>query len=105
MAVVRVSPGQASHMLAEGGFDLVDVRQAFEWSGGHLPGARHVPLAELMRHPRSHLQQDRVIFVCAHGVRSLTAGAVAEGQGLCQVFSLDGGVLAWIRLGFPLEWD
>jgi rhodanese-related sulfurtransferase len=46
-----------------------------------------------------------VVRVRAHGVRSLIAGAVAQGQGLCRVFSLDGGVLAWIRLGFPLERD
>jgi rhodanese-related sulfurtransferase len=103
MPFLRVGPEEASHMLAEGGFDLVDVRESIEWAAGHLPGARHVPLGHLMRDPRGHLKQDRVIFVCAHGVRSLTAAAVAQGQGYARVYSLDGGVLAWAHAGFPLE--
>lgn len=92
-------------MLAEGRFDLVDVRELFEWATGHLPGARHVPLERLLRHPRSHLPRDGVIFVCGHGLRSLTAAAAAQGAGLAEVFSIDGGTERWIRCGFPLERD
>jgi rhodanese-related sulfurtransferase len=44
-----------------------------------------------------------VIFVCAHGVRSLTAAAVASHQGYTKVFSLDGGVDAWAAAGYPVE--
>jgi len=103
MPVVRVSPDEASHLLAEGDFDLVDVREPHEWAQGHMPGARHVPLGQLMREPGRHLRQDRVIFVCGHGVRSLTAAQVAANQGLAKVFSLDGGIAGWDSAGFPVE--
>ncbi len=103
MPVVRISADQASHMLAAGEFDLVDVREPFEWARGHLPGARLVPLERFLRNPFSHLARDRVIFVCAHGLRSITAAQVALGCGLVEVYSIDGGTETWVRLGYPLE--
>jgi rhodanese-related sulfurtransferase len=103
MPVVRLTPCEASHLLAEDDFDLVDVREPQEWVLGHIPGARHVPLGRLMREPGRHLRRDRVIFVCAHGVRSLTAAAVAAHHGYLRVFSMDGGIEEWARSGYPVE--
>ena len=103
MPVVRVGPEEASHLLAEGDVDRVDVREPDEWALGHMPGARHVPLGLLLREPDRHLRQDRVIFVCGHGVRSLTAAHVATSRGYAKVFSLDGGVDGWHSAGFPIE--
>jgi len=103
MPVARVGPEEASHLLAEGDFDLVDVREPHEWALGHMPGARHVPLGQLLREPARHLRQDRVIFVCGHGVRSLTAAHVAANRGYEKVFSMDGGVDGWHSAGFPIE--
>jgi rhodanese-related sulfurtransferase len=103
MPVRRIGPGEASHLLAEGDWDLVDVSEPVEWEGGRLPGSRHVPLGKLLRDPAGSLRQDRVIFVCAHGVRSLTAAAVAASRGLAEVCSLDGGTVGWAEAGFPVE--
>jgi rhodanese-related sulfurtransferase len=99
---VRISPEVARELLAEGGWDLVDVRHPWEWAGGHLPGARLVPLDELARDPASHLPRDRVIFVCAYGVRSLTAAAIARRAGLSQVHSVDEGIVGWAKRGYAL---
>ncbi|HYQ80148.1 MAG TPA: rhodanese-like domain-containing protein [Anaeromyxobacteraceae bacterium] len=103
MPVRRVGPVEASHLLAQGTVDLVDVREPHEWLVGHLPGARHVPLGLFLHSPGRHLRGARAIFVCAHGIRSVTAAAVAERNGCAEAYSLDGGVLAWLRAGFPLE--
>jgi rhodanese-related sulfurtransferase len=103
MPVVRLTPCEASHLLAEGDVDLVDVREPDEWAQGHMPGARHVPLGQLLREPTRHLRHDRILFVCGHGVRSLTAAQVAANRGFGKVFSLDGGIAGWSSAGFPLE--
>jgi rhodanese-related sulfurtransferase len=103
MPVLRVGPLEASHILAGGGVDLVDVREPHEWLVAHLPGARHVPLGLFLRGPGDHLRSARTLFVCAHGVRSVTAAAAAGRHGCAEAYSLDGGVLAWARAGFPLE--
>lgn len=100
--MTRLSTAEAARLLSEGDVDLVDVREPSEWAGGHLPGARHVPLGALVRAPPAHLPRDRVVFVCAHGVRSLTACAIAERAGLREVYSLDGGTAAWASEGRPI---
>jgi rhodanese-related sulfurtransferase len=83
--------------------DLVDVREPSEWAQGHVTGARHVPLGELMRDPQRHVPRDRVMFVCAHGQRSLAAAAVAARIGHQEVYSLDGGTVEWAARGLPVE--
>lgn len=98
-----VSPREAEALLASGGVDLIDVREPAEWSRGHLPGARLVPLGELKTEPRRHLPKDNVLFVCAKGGRSQQAGRVAEELGLTQVASLEGGTDAWAALGLAIE--
>ena len=98
---VRITPEEAEALLADG-YELVDVREPHEWAAGHIPGARHVPLGALARAPRTHLPRDRVVFVCAHGARSLTAAAIARSAGLAEVRSLDGGTVGWVGSGRAL---
>lgn len=98
---VRISPQEASALVAQG-YDLVDVREPHEWAEGHIPEARHVPLRELAARPRDHLTRDRVVFVCGHGMRSLTACAIAQKAGLTDYRSLDGGVAGWEAEGRPM---
>ena len=100
--MTRISSAEAHRLLSQGDVDLVDVREPAEWAVGHLPGARHVPLTALLRSPAAHLSRDRVVFVCGHGVRSLTACAVAERAGLREVYSLDGGTAGWASDGRPI---
>ena len=39
----------------------------------------------------------------ARGARSQTAAAAAEAAGIAEIFSLDGGTLAWEKAGLPIE--
>ena len=105
MPVHRITPEEAVHLLAHDDVDLVDVREPHEWAQGHIPGARLVPLATLLRDPHAACRsgRERAIFVCAHGIRSLTAAAAAAQRGCEKAFSLDGGVEAWAEAGLPIE--
>lgn len=100
-----LSPGELQALCGAGGVDLIDVREPHEWIGGHLPGARLVPLATLLRDPRASVRGDRAVFVCAHGLRSLTASLAAESAGVAEVFNLDGGVMWWVARGLPLAYE
>ena len=42
-----ISPKQASVMFAEQKAVIVDVREDSEWNEQHIPGAIHIPLAQL----------------------------------------------------------
>ncbi|HTA19890.1 MAG TPA: rhodanese-like domain-containing protein [Polyangia bacterium] len=100
--VTSLSPQQVQALIAKAEVDIVDVREEGEWSTGHLPGARLVPLAELRSNPKAALLRDGVIFVCAAGVRSQTAARFAEQLGLTVLYSLTGGTRSWVSAGLPL---
>jgi rhodanese-related sulfurtransferase len=101
MSIRRIGPEEA-RALVESGADLVDVREPSEWAQGRIPGARHVPLGDVMRDPERHLPRDRIVFVCARGVRSLAAATAAARIGRTEVYSMDGGTAEWAALGLPL---
>jgi rhodanese-related sulfurtransferase len=100
-----ISPEQAYELLSRGEVDVVDVRDPGEWSSGHIPGARLVPLEQLRANPAATLPRDGLLFICAAGVRSQTAARVAASLGHATVYSVTGGTRAWARAGLPLEND
>jgi len=101
--VRTLAPREAEALIAAGGIDVVDVRDAREFASGHVPGARLVPLDELKADARARLPRDKVLFVCARGVRSQSAAKLAEAIGLTEVYSLDGGTHGWQSAGLPME--
>jgi rhodanese-related sulfurtransferase len=100
-----LSPDEVRSLTAAGGVDVIDVRELHEWIGGHLPGSRLVPLGTFLRNPRGNVRGARAIFVCAHGLRSVTASLAAESAGVEEVFNLDGGVMWWVARGLPLAYE
>ena len=102
--VVRVNPEQARRLIDAGAVDIIDVRDAAEWASGHIPGARLVELATLRENPRrAKLPRAGILFVCAGGVRSQTAGRLAIELGITLVYSLTGGTQSWMKAGLPLS--
>jgi rhodanese-related sulfurtransferase/rubrerythrin len=76
-------------------YTLLDVRQAWEYEEGHLPGARLIPLTELPDR-MGEVPEDRpVVTYCASGGRSKAASALLEGQGRSNVINMVGGFMAW----------
>lgn len=96
-SVDHVTPSQVKEAIAQGKEDLLllDVREPYEYSLGHLPGAKLIPLKELPQRV-GELDPGRWIVVyCRSGHRSLTAGAYLKLLGFSRVENLQGGILAW----------
>lgn len=88
-----LDPMEAKRMVAEGA-QLVDVRTDAEWSSGHVPGATHIPVAEI---GRRHTELDKtkpVIVYCRSGARSGRAASILQQAGFSEVFNL-GPMSAW----------
>ena len=68
--VHNVTAQQARDLISRGDVEVIDVREPSEFSSGHLPGAKLVPLASLRASTKKVLRRDGVLFVCAAGVRS-----------------------------------
>jgi rhodanese-related sulfurtransferase/rubrerythrin len=85
---------------------IVDVRQPEEYTDGHIPGAKFIPLNELVS-DFSGLPQDRdLIFYCHSGGRSTAAASMSSEEKITEkrIYNLTGGILAWegkTLRGFP----
>jgi rhodanese-related sulfurtransferase len=84
----------------EGGAVLLDVREAAEWTAGHVQSARHVPLGQLVDRVQE-LPKTTVITVCRSGHRSASAATFLARNGF-EVMNLRGGMRAWQRAGLPI---
>ena len=90
-------------LIDEGDYDIVDVREDWEWNKGHLPGARHVVLSSLLSNPAAQKIRDKTIFVCQSGERSSVASEMAVALGTKDVVNFRGGTKAWKDAGLPVE--
>ncbi|MCR5220041.1 MAG: MBL fold metallo-hydrolase [bacterium] len=83
---------------------LLDVRTNAEWESGHLRGARHIPLADLLNGMLPEIdRKDNIVVYCRSGFRSNIAGSILARAGFINVQSMAGGVTAWENAGYLLE--
>lgn len=92
-------PVSVTPLLAPGQVDpaaVIDVRQASEYIGGHLPGARNIELGALTGQA-AEVTGRRVVTMCGHGERAATAASVLERAGNTGVAILPGGPPDWAQ--------
>ena len=102
-AVSRISP-QEAYELQQQGWSLIDVRSPGEFATGRARGAMNVPLGELSEAALVQATQSKkLLMICHSGMRSQTAcGKLAACAGL-ETVSVDGGTVAWMKAGLPVE--
>jgi len=91
----RLDPAEAH---ARGDLQIVDVRSRQEWTSGHIPKARHIPLDQLQARLAEIDRNRPVAFICQSGVRSRQAARLARRAGL-DAFDIAGGMRAWVQAG------
>jgi rhodanese-related sulfurtransferase len=84
---------------------VLDVREPGEYAQGHVPGAKHVPLAQLATRLKEleKFKERPVVVTCASGTRSGTAISVLRKGGFNEAVNLKGGIAAWEQASLPLE--
>lgn len=82
-------------------FQLVDVREDWEWDEGHVEGSVHIPLQELPVRIGELDPEKPLLAICHVGQRSALAAQFLERNGF-DAHNLEGGVAAWAQKGFPL---
>jgi molybdopterin/thiamine biosynthesis adenylyltransferase/rhodanese-related sulfurtransferase len=101
----EVDPGVVREQVSNGAV-VVDVREAEEWSTGHIPGARHVPKSYLESRIENAApdRAQHVILYCQSGNRSAWAArTLIEDLGYENVESMTGGFTLWKDRGYGVE--
>jgi rhodanese-related sulfurtransferase len=85
------------------GSAVIDVRTAEQFASGHIVDAENIPATEL------HESADKLsrhkkgaLLVCDTGARSAECAAKLRKDGVENVYSLKGGVLAWKQENLPI---
>jgi rhodanese-related sulfurtransferase len=104
-AVPQVGLNEAVRLINRRDALILDVRDAGEYTAGHIPKARHIPAPEL----NGRLQElDKfkarpVVVSCQSGTRAQKVCSQLGKAGFKEVFVLQGGISAWQQAGMPLE--
>nr|WP_199105227.1 rhodanese-like domain-containing protein [Aquitalea palustris] len=98
MMLREITASDLAAWLADAGAEqpvLLDVREDWEVQLARIPGSLHIPM-NLIPLRMSELPDDQtIVTVCHHGVRSYQVGLYLANAGFEQVLSLRGGVEAW----------
>ncbi|MBD7935887.1 MULTISPECIES: rhodanese-like domain-containing protein [Cytobacillus] len=74
---------------------LIDVREPNEYEGGHILGARNIPLSQLKTR-LVELRQDKPVYLyCQSGMRSGRAAQLLYRKGYKDLSHLQGGFKKW----------
>lgn len=80
---------------------ILDVRRADEWRGGHIPGAQNI-FVPFLPENLDKLDPDRPLVVyCGGGYRASVAASLLQRHGFTKIHTVPGGMAAWTALNYP----
>lgn len=84
---------------------VLDIREGSEYKEIHIPQARHIPLASLRERlgELSKAGDKPIIVYCRSGNASQSACALLKKNGIANVYSLNGGLSAWLDAHLPIS--
>ncbi|ULO05896.1 rhodanese-like domain-containing protein [Paenibacillus sp. 19GGS1-52] len=91
----EINPQQVVERLKTGeSLMMVDVREPVEWMDGHIVGAKHIPLGQLMERLGELDPKRETLVMCRSGSRSGLACEMLSEKGY-NVVNMTGGLSAW----------
>jgi rhodanese-related sulfurtransferase len=101
-ADAKLSPGEVKDAVGkEKALQLVDVRTQGEFSGGHLAGAKNIPVSDIGSRLNELSKEKPLIVYCRSGARSSAALKQLRAAGYAQAKHMNGGIMAWQGAGLP----
>ena len=103
--LLTLGPEHARRLLDQGERPIfVDLRPVGEYQRGRLPGARSLPLRELLRRHGEVPRAGRVVLYCACPLEEIQAAyQFLRDQGYRNVSVLEEGFAGWVKRGYPVE--
>ena len=100
-----LTPAAAVQLINREKAVVIDVCEPAEYQAGHVAGAKSIPLAELEAKLPGAVKNKAtpLVLVCASGMRSGRAVAIARKLGYDNAQSLSGGLKSWREASLPIE--
>lgn len=96
VSVKEITPRElALRLERKDNFDLIDVREPFEWEIAHIEGARLVPLSTFPSAIGTLDATREIVVQCKVGGRSARAAEALVAAGFKNVSNLAGGITRW----------
>ena len=94
--VEKITPAEAIRLLDAGKAQAVDVREPDEFAVGHIPGAKLLPLGDVLTRAEEVMPDKNAqwLIYCRTGRRRADAAQKLEAQGYTGLRDL-GGILSW----------
>lgn len=86
-----------ARLVAGDKFQLVDVREAWEFDTARIDGSVLIPMGEVAARVGELDNGSDIVVICHHGGRSMQVAAFLDRAGFSRVHNLTGGVDAWAR--------
>lgn len=74
---------------------LLDVREPAEYAICQIEGSILIPMGEITSRIQELDEDDEIICICHHGMRSMQVAMYLESQGFANTVNLTGGIDAW----------
>ena len=100
---MRISVDEASQWYDDDDVTFIDVRRSDEYLEGHIKGALFITVDDILSRIDELPENDKLLFICAAGVRSGLACEMAAAMGLesDRLFNIEEGTETWITKGYP----
>jgi sulfur-carrier protein adenylyltransferase/sulfurtransferase len=95
-AIPGMSPHELKRRMDAGEpFQLIDVREPFEYEIARIEGAKLIPLGEITEQLDELEREQPIVVHCHSGMRSAQAVRLLQQRGFTKAYNLDGGIDAW----------
>lgn len=96
----EIEPAEAQKQLSSKGAVLLDVREPEEFAVAHLENSVLIPMQSIppqLQRLEQMADENTLLVLCHHGVRSLQVVAWLRAQGIENCYSVTGGIDRWSR--------
>ena len=97
-----VTLDELESLLADGGVEIIDVREKDERDEGYIPESRHIPYRLVGEFAEELSNGKPVVTMCESGARAAVAASVLAAHGVPARPVLDTGISAWEQRGNAL---
>ncbi len=100
-----ISADELPRLMRDEKIMILDVSEAKEYAGSHIPKARNIPISRLDSDIQTinKFKSRPVVVCCRVGNRSAKAAGILRKNGFTDIRTLHGGIVAWTKENLPIE--